>query len=195
MATALGKLFEKVGDKLGEITAGKVIAAMGAATTAAGLWVWHHVNPEFSYKAAPSGASQRVSLAQVLSQLDRDSQVYCTGGWDQRIANAAWRSCWQIEYAPVDTLRTTVCTRDPRAADIATTDQRVGLRFFVERYAPLQCFALDETRPPRLKLTPGAGSHAVALRFAGQPSTERFCGCSDTEIAEAATAMGATVAP
>src|SRR5262245_11177221 len=97
----LGSLAQKLGDKITETIGGKIAAAISGAAvvflTGAWIWVYNHVNPEFIYDATPSsGASHFVGLANVLKQIDKDSHVYCSGGWDQRIATLALRRCFDL---------------------------------------------------------------------------------------------------
>jgi hypothetical protein len=95
----LGSLAKKVGDKITDMIGDKIATAIGGAFVVllgvAWLWLYNRMNPEFSYEAVPSsGVSHFVGLANVLKQIDKDSHVYCSGGWDLSLSET--QSCWQL---------------------------------------------------------------------------------------------------
>ena len=74
--TTLGKIGERIGDKLGELSAGKIvtgiIAALAIPAAAVWAWLWLHFDPNFSYEAQPAALrSQFVSLSQILNQIEK----------------------------------------------------------------------------------------------------------------------------
>ena len=171
-----------------------VVAALGVAAGLAWTWLWHHVNPQFEYQAHPSSlASRQVGLGQVLDQIDRDSQLYCTGGWDQRVAEFALRKCYRFRFEPGVTYRMTVCTHDEKSIGVATTDQLLAMQYFQRAVQPLACFAvLPGAATDEYVVRMGKDAKLVDLQFANDaPQSMPFCGCSDSEIAEIAGSIGA----
>jgi hypothetical protein len=143
-----------------------VVAALGAGW----LWIWQHVNPQFDYMARPaeiaSDGSNRspptispgrhwFGLGQIIKQIDDDSRVYCTGGWDQRLGWVGLRACYRFQFTPVDVIKLYVCATDPRSANFSTTDQFLALRFFKTRFAPTECIKITRTGPEAYEITPG----------------------------------------
>jgi len=178
-----------------QVVAG-VVAAIGVAAGLAWAWVWHHVNPQFDYHAPPSALSSHfVGLTQALSQIERDSRLYCTGGWDERMARIGLRRCYRIRFEPRELYRMTVCTHDERSLDIVTSDQLLALQYFARAVAPNQCLAAHaEGGPDEVVVRQGSSVGFVNLQYAGEaPQPTAFCGCSSDEIAQIAGTSGATI--
>lgn len=186
---------EKAADFLVDNIKKAIAAGVLAIVTAAGLYVWKHFNPTFQYAATPSSTgSHFVGLAQVLNQIEKDSHVYCSGGWDQRLAWLGWRTCYHFTFNPNAIYRLYVCSHGERSVEISTSDQLLALQTFERAYAPLACF----------KVSPkGANAYEIAqekdltfrpMSFANQPAEPTaFCGCSDQEQREIASTIGATL--
>jgi hypothetical protein len=176
-----------------QVVAG-VVTAIGVAGGLAWTWVWHHVNPQFEYQARPSSLpSHFVALAQVLNQIDKDSQSYCTGGWDQRVAEFALRKCYRFRFEPPETYRMTVCTHDQRTVGVGTSDQLLALQHFERAFKPRECFAIH-SQPGTNEHTVRLGKDAklVKMQYANDPpQSAPFCGCSDPEVAAIAKTVGA----
>ena len=194
----LGSLAQKLGDKVTETIGGKLTAAICAAVIAllTGGWVWlyNHVNPEFIYEATPSsGTSHFVGLANVLKQIDKDSHVYCSGGWDQRIANFALRRCYDLTFVPQIAYSTYVCSPDPTGLNVSTSDQMVAMRRIEKKYEG--CFAISQgSSEHNYTIRPGPRSVERTVQF-GTAAADKsyFCSCGPDEEKEIATTIGATV--
>lgn len=173
-----------------------VVAAIGVAGGLAWSWVWHHVNPQFAYEARPSSvASHFVGMGQVLNQIDKDTQLYCTGGWDQRLAEFALRRCYRFQFEPSAAYRMMVCTHDEKTLAVSTSDQLVALQYFEQAFRPRECFhVLPQAGKNDYVVRMGKDGKLAELQFtSGAPQTTAFCGCSDSEVSEVALALGAKV--
>jgi hypothetical protein len=198
--TILGRIGERIGDKLGELTAGKIaagiVAALGIAVAAGWAWLWHHFDPNFSYDAKPAAVgSQFVSLSQILNQIEKDSHVDCGGDWGSRIAWIGLRKCYTFTFDPPPTYRMNICTHDQRTAEISTPDQLLAARYFENRFTPLQCFKVAQTGDTNsYVIAPGRDTRFRKVQFSTDiPQDTAFCGCSDDEVREIAQAIGATL--
>jgi len=196
----LGKIGERIGDKLGELTAGKIAAGivtgLGVADAAGWAWLWHHFDPSFSYNAQPAAlSSQFVSLSQILNQIEKDSHVYCGGDWGSRIAWIGLRKCYTFTFDPLPTYRMNICTHDQRTADITTPDQLFAVRYFENTFTPLECFKVAQRSDINsYVITPGKDTRFRKVQFSTDiPQDTAFCGCSDDEVKEIAQAIGATL--
>lgn len=140
-------------------------------------------------------ASLHVGLGQVLNQIDKDSQLYCTGGWDQRVAEFGLRKCYRFLFEPQETYRMTVCTHDERTIGLATTDQLLAFQYFERAFHPRQCLAvLPRPGTNEYVVRMGKDARPVELQFSSDPpQSTPFCGCSDQEIDAIASSMGAKV--
>src|SRR5216684_4186887 len=79
-------ILRRVLRNLQEKTGAWILAGLGTAIGVAWLWVWTRFDPNFDYQAQPSGTSaQFVFLSQILSQLEKDSRVYCGQDWSLRV--------------------------------------------------------------------------------------------------------------
>src|SRR6266536_1373935 len=135
---------------------------------------------------------RRVSLAQIFNQLDKDSRLYCSGGWDQRIGRLGFRKCYRFSFSPVPVYNMTICAHDQRTAQFATSDQLLALQYFEQRFSPLECFKSVRRGANDYDIVPGKDSHFRTLQFSGSnPQDVAFCGCSAKEEQEIATAIGA----
>jgi len=198
--TTLGRIGERIGDKLGELTAGKIAAgivtALGIAAAAVWAWLWHHFDPNFSYDTQPAAlGSQFVSLSQILNQIEKDSHVYCGGDWGARIAWIGLRKCYTFTFDPPPTYRMNICTHDQRTAEISTPDQLLAVRYFENRFTPLQCFKVAQRGDTSsYVIAPGKDTRFRKVQFSTDiPQDTAFCGCSDDEVREIAQAIGATL--
>jgi len=171
-----------------------IVGALCVAASLGWAWLWHRVNPQFEYQAYPSSLpAHQVGLGQVLNQIDKDSQLYCTGGWDQRVAEFALRKCYRFRFEPKETYRMTVCTHDEKTVGVATTDQLLALQYFERAFRPRECFAIiPPSAAGEYSVRMGKDARLVDLQFASDaPQSTPFCGCSGSEIADIATSMGA----
>jgi hypothetical protein len=194
----VGDLAKKIGDKVSEAMATNIAKVVGGGILimlgAGWLWVWHHFNPQFDYRAEPSALSSHfVSLGQILNQIEKDSHVYCSGGWDQRLGWLGMRRCYRFTFVPLAIYKTTVCTHDQRTAQIRTTDQLIALQYFQHRFGQLECFrTLQQNDPVSYNITAGKDSQLRRLQFPNEPAQEvPFCGCTEDEEQEIARAIGA----
>jgi hypothetical protein len=195
-----GDLAKQGADSAGAFIADNLKKAIGAAVlallTAAWLYLWAHFNPQFRYAVplSSSGASHFVSLAQALNQIDKDSHVYCSGGWDERIARFALRKCYHFSFSPIAVYRLFVCSHDQRTVEVTTSDQLVALQTFRSAFKPLACFQITPKGQDDYEVVPGSNIHFRPLQFAGEPAQDTaFCGCTDREESEIARLMGATL--
>lgn len=176
-----------------QVTAG-IVAAICVAGSLAWTCVRHHVNPQFEYQAQPSSLpSHFVGLGQVLNQIDKDSQLYCSGGWDQRLAEFGQRKCYRFRFDPPEAYRMSVCTHDEKTISVATTDQLLALQYFERAFQPRECFAIFP-RPGTNEYVVRLGKDAklVKLQFASDaPQSTAFCGCSTSDVAAIALTVGA----
>lgn len=128
---------------LQEKTGAWILAGLGTATGVAWLWVWTRFDPNFDYQAPPSGTSaQFVFLSQILSQIEKDSHVYCGQDWSSRVAWLGLRSCYNFNFDPSSTYRIAICTHDQRNLRIRTPDQLQALRYFENRFPSLECLKI-----------------------------------------------------
>jgi hypothetical protein len=182
------------GAKVGKID---VVRACGLALLLlAWGWIWNNVNPRFDYTAEPSGlGSNFISLSQIFSQIDKDSRLYCSGGWDQRLGRFGLRKCYNFSFVPPVTYKMTICTHDERTAQVETSDQLVAIRYFEKRFAPLECFlSVRKGDTQDYNIAPGKDSHFRNVQFPNDaPQAVAFCGCSADEEKEIASAIGATL--
>lgn len=194
----LGNFAQKIGDKITETIGGKLATAISAAVITAlgcaGFWLYNRLNPEFTYDATPSsGASHFVGLANVLKQIDKDSRVYCNGGWDQRIANFALRRCYDLTFVPQIAYLTYVCSPDPGGLKVSTSDQLTALRRIERKYDG--CLAVSQGKSENeYVIRPGPRSVERTVQF-GTAAADKsfFCGCSPDDEKEIATTIGATI--
>jgi hypothetical protein len=194
----LGSLAKKLGDMITETIGGKLTAAICAAVvavlTAGWVWLYNRMNPEFIYEATPSSsASHFVGLANVLKQIDKDSHVYCSGGWDQRIASFALRQCYDLTFVPQIAYSTYVCSLDPTGLKVSTSDQLVALRRIEKKYEG--CFSISQGNSEHsYTVRPGPRSVARTVQFgAATADKSYFCGCSSVHEQEIAKTIGATM--
>jgi hypothetical protein len=194
--TTLGRIGKRIGDKLGELTAGKIAAALGIAAAAVWAWLWYHFDPNFSYKTQPAPQDlQFVSLSQILNQIEKDSHVDCGGDWGSRIAWIGLRKCYTFTFDPPPTYQMNICTHDQRTAEISTPDQLLAVRYFENRFTPLQCFKVAQRGDTNsYDIAPGKDTRFRKVQFSSDnPQDTAFCGCSDDEVREIARTIGATL--
>ena len=194
----LGNLGNKIGDKVSDVIANNIAKVVGGGIIvmlgAGWLWVWHHFNPQFDYRAEPSALSSHfVSLGQILNQVEKDSHVYCSGGWDQHLGRLGLRQCYHFTFVPPAIYKTTVCTHDQRTAQIITPDQLIALQYFQHRFVQLECLRTVQQRDSvSYNVTAGKDTHLRRLQFPNDSAQEvAFCGCTDEEEQEIARTMGA----
>jgi hypothetical protein len=171
-----------------------IVGLFAAALSFAGYWVWHRVNPEFVYTAQPSSLpSHNVGLTSVLQHIDEDSQVYCTGGFDQWLTELVWRKCRRFRFEPKEAYRMMVCTRDEKTLSVKTSDQLLALRYFESELRPRECFSiLPQAAVNEYVVRLGKDAKFVKLQYANDaPQSTAFCGCSASDIASIAIASGA----
>ena len=170
-----------------------ILVMLGGAWT----WIWFHFNPQFDYTAKPSDlSSQPVGLAEILSRIEKDTHVYCTGGLDQRLARIGLRTCYRFTFKPATTYDMTVCTHDQRTGQISTSDQFQALNYFEKRYTPRECFRSVALvgEEHAFEIVPGKDSHFRSIQYLNQPAQDAaFCGCSENEEKEIARMSGATL--
>lgn len=194
----LGSVAKKVGDKITDTIGDKIAAAIGGAVVVllglVGLWLYNRMNPEFTYAAEPSsGASHFVGLANVLKQIDKDSHVYCSGGWDQRIAHLALRRCYEFSFLPEVVYSTYACSADPAAITVSTSDQLVALRRFEARFQGCLVVSPGNSETSYV-VSPGARSSERSVQFGTAPADKSyFCGCSADDEKDIATSIGAKI--
>lgn len=199
--SVFGKLGEKIGDKIAETTISKIVRAVSLGVLAmlgtGWLWIWHHFDPEFDYGAQPSMLSSHfVSLAPILNQIEKDSHVYCNGGWDQRLGWLGLRRCYNLKFVPPTIYNITVCTHSQLTAKTKGPDQLVALQYFEQRYMPLECFRSVQSKqqPTNYDIAPGKDVHFRGMQFANSPPEPvAFCGCSESEEQDIARTIGATL--
>lgn len=192
-------------NKIGEVAAaigkfvlehiGKAIGVF-AVSVLAGGWTWAYLqfNPSFSYGVFPSSDSTKfVSLTQILNQIEKDSHFSCSGGWSQRIGFIGLRKCYKFTFAPISTYRIIVCTHDQRSHSVSSSDQLFALRFFQERFSPLECYrTASDNGESSYKVTLGKDSQLRRIQFANDPPEDQyFCGCGEGEIRAIIRAIGA----
>ena len=194
----LGEFAKKIADKIAEGIADNLKKAIGAAVLtllgAGWLYIWNHFNPLFTYAAQPSSlASHFVGLGQVLNQIDKDSRIYCSGGWDQRIARIGLRSCYRFSFNPTPIYRLYICTHDQRTSQVTTSDQLVALRFFETRFSPLDCLHITPQTQDSYEVVPGKDTQFKTVQFSNAAAEQMaFCGCSDDEQNEIAGVISGT---
>lgn len=194
----LGSLAKKVGDKITDTIGDKIAAAIGSAVVVllglAGLWLYNRMNPEFTYEAEPSsGASHFVGLANVLKQIEKDSHVYCSGGWDQRIAHLALRHCYEFSFSPEIAYSIYACSADPAATKVSTSDQLVALRRFERRFDGCLVVSQGNSKMSYV-VRPGTRSSERSVQF-GTATADKsyFCGCSPDDESDIANTIGAKI--
>jgi hypothetical protein len=135
-----------------------------------------------------------VGLSQVLNKIEKDSRVYCTGGWDERIARIGLRTCYHFSFKPTAVYRMYICPRDERTIEVTTSDQLVALRTFETAFESLACFRTTSQTHDAYDIVPGKNTHFRAMQFQSRPAQDTaFCGCSDVEEKEIARVIGATL--
>lgn len=190
-------------EHVAEALAAGAVAALGAGW----LIIWQHVNPQFTYAAWPAeiandGSNRGSSaisagrhwfgLGQIIKQIDEDTRVYCSGGWDQRLSRVGLRACYSFQFVPVDLTKLHVCASDHRSAAFSTTDQLLALRFFEKRFAPLECIKITHTGSEAYEITPGRDAYPRVIQHGNSaPQIDYFCACSDAEIRQIASTSGA----
>lgn len=194
----MGSLAKKIGDKISNTIGDKITTAIGGAIVVllglAWVWLYNRMNPEFSYEAVPSsGASHFVGLANVLKQIDKDSHVYCSGGWDQRIARLALRRCYEFSFAPDVAYSTYACSADPAAISVSTSDQLVALQRFEKRFEG--CLVVSQgSSETSYVVRPGERSSERSVQFGtASPDKSFFCGCGPDDQKDIATTIGAEI--
>jgi hypothetical protein len=193
----LGDRLKDAWDKVGTVIVGNVKTAISAGVLtllgAGWLYIWSHFNPLFSYTVQPSSvASHFIALGQILNKIDRDSGVYCSGGWDERFARVGLRKCYHFSFNPTAVYRMYVCTHDQRTTEVTTSDQLVALRTFETRFAPLACFRVSPQAQGSYKIDPGNDTHFRAIQFSSEPAeVMAFCGCSNDEVNDIVRIIGA----
>jgi hypothetical protein len=195
-----GKLGERIGDKIAEVWAqstAKVIGTGILAMLAVGwVFVWHHINPTFDYTARSSSLSSHfVSLSEILYKVEVDSHLYCGGGLEQLMSAIGWRTCYHFAFVPPDAYKLMVCAHDEATAKISTSDQRVALRYFERKFAPLSCFAaLRNGSKHGYNIVFSKDTLSRKLQFANDaPQNYGFCGCSADEEKQIASAINASL--
>ena len=175
----------------GKVVGAGILTALGVAW----VWLWHHFNPQFEYRAPPSALpSHFVSLGQILNQIDKDSHLYCTGGWDQRLAKIGLRACYHFSFVPAYVYNMMICTHDQRTAEVSTSDQLIALQYFEGAFRPLACFSVTKkvgNDDYDIGLGKDANVRSITYRD-GSTQQSVFCGCDDHEVDDVAKIMGAT---
>ncbi|MBS0248435.1 MAG: hypothetical protein JSR61_17605 [Proteobacteria bacterium] len=193
----LGDFAKKATDGAGAWLEDNVKKAIGAAVLtllgAGWIWVWSHFNPLFHYSVMTSSVSSHfVALAQILNQIDKDSKVYCTGGWDERFARIGLRKCYNFSFKPIASYRLTSCTRDQRTIELTTTDQLLALQTFDTALRPLRCLTITSKGANSYEIGQGKDADFRSIQFPNSPAQEMlFCGCSNREVTEIARVLGA----
>src|ERR1700674_5428414 len=195
----LGDRAKEAGNKIGEFitehTKKAIAAAVLALLSAGWLYILKHFNPQFHYTApASSIASHFVALGQILNKIDKDSRVYCTGGWDERLARGGLRKCYHFSFKPTAVYRMYTCTHDQRTTEVTTSDQLVALRTFETSFAPLACFRVTPQAQNGYDIVPGKDTHFRPMQLSNEAAEDAaFCGWSDDEEKEIARVIGATL--
>jgi hypothetical protein len=190
------RILRRILQSLQEKTAAWILSGLGVVAGIVWVWVWTRFDPNFDYQAQPSGTSaQFVFLSQILSQIEKDSHVYCGQDWSSRVAWVGLRTCYNLSFNPPSTYRMAICTHDQRTLRVRTPDQLQAVRYFENRFPSLECLKIVQRSDKNsYSVVPGKNTKFRMLKFPNDlPQETGFCGCSDDEVEEIAKASGATL--
>lgn len=195
--TFIRRIIDGVVKKIVEFGVGRAASAAFIFLASGGwIFVWKHVNPEYTYKAWTSSVvSHFAGLGPVLHEITVDSRQYCSGGWGQRLGRIGLRRCYSIRFVPRQLYQMYVCLHDESPIVTKTSDQLTTLRQIEQQVEPLKCFVIVyRASNDSVEVVQGSDASSYHLEFgASPPEGVFFCGCSELEVKNDAKAMGGQI--
>ena len=168
-----------------EIVAAVVVIAGGWGTL---YWIFND-RVEYSTTTTP-----HTHLSLAFDKMDTEAEKYCGGGWDWLRRIVTFRSCYDIAFRPADLKHLTVCTPARGMLTHASSSPVEALRAFERDFEGEDCFEV-QAMGRDYQVTPGARAAPLDIAVEGSVRRQYFCGCDNSQIADAVERMRGRVLP